>query len=630
MYTVKKTLLENIRSIYGSNSINVARYTIVKNRLNGLRSDFEFAKPILQEGEGYILWKSNENRSYKPFTEVNSNELKGKIKKVLSDAVKSFQEALPEEIKNENSFLENLIEIPSEDSVYFTTNGELKVLLINWGFVIDEINFKQGVLRKMLPDELSSTIIQVVNKLGTPLKNYSFQFVGDNLNQEMISNDDGKLFLNGFEKYTEYKLVSLNSGKEKTLTINNEEFVRMVFPDFVELNFIFSNIDFTNINAEVNYVSYNENKSLEISNNGKALMSQLVDVGQFQLYYNGEQIFQSEIPEKDTTYEIGLKKTFNPIHEPLEKEVGLEEHEEIEPVRLIFKRRNKKPIKSQVIEFYGRGPKDSFTTDETGTIRISKDSFSHENTVFSSFKKAQWKKDFNYNGEAELIFTIKNRRFLWLWLPLSLLLFFLLTLIPLPISHQFTVFDAYSHKPLSEANISSTFPFETENEYNIFETDTTGKVTLDYGKQSLWGQIFSPEISNFVVRRSDYLTENGLLELGKFSNNKSEVYLEKPIYEKIENVQPCGGGENQDETGVQEKTFDLGKANSHFLFEYYNDSQIDTIRVITEFGQEIFKCNTATNTIDFQDYVNLTSPTRYVTVSVEGQSNWGIRVNCPE
>ena len=93
-------------------------------------------------------------------------------------------------------------------------------------------------------------------------------------------------------------------------------------------------------------------------------------------------------------------------------------------------------------------------------------------------------------------------------------------------------------------------------------------------------------------------------------------------------VIPCGG-ENQDESGQACKLFDLGDRNQTFSFEFYNDVEIDIITVSTDDGTELFRFSDATGTQYFENSVRITSPSRFVNVTVIGESNWGIRVNCP-
>lgn len=101
---------------------------------------------------------------------------------------------------------------------------------------------------------------------------------------------------------------------------------------------------------------------------------------------------------------------------------------------------------------------------------------------------------------------------------------------------------------------------------------------------------------------------------------------------------PCVNG-TQYKGGEKIKRFDLGKSNGRFKFEYFTDTQPDSIYIYTNkkglrtSKDLIFKYEGATGTQAFGiiDYSKeIYSPERYITVKVVGSTNWGYKFECPK
>ena len=93
----------------------------------------------------------------------------------------------------------------------------------------------------------------------------------------------------------------------------------------------------------------------------------------------------------------------------------------------------------------------------------------------------------------------------------------------------------------------------------------------------------------------------------------------------------CNDAEGYDDFGNNTIRFDLGEANKSFLFEYYNDVELDLIDVYCDqTGEQLFHVDWSTNTTTFRDSERVMAPCRYIRVEVTGNTNWGVRVNCPD
>ncbi|NOQ75775.1 MAG: hypothetical protein GQ574_27455 [Crocinitomix sp.] len=654
MYKITQSSLENIKSVFGSNTTNHSRYEIIEKRIHPLMANFEFAKPYILENSGIVHWKSKYNLDFKQYAEIQDEALKEKIDRVIYNSIHYLEEKLPTELNTE--FLSNIIELPSSDAVFYVLDpdGNVKVVLTEWGFVKDELDFEKGALRKIKPASLNSGIVLFQDKTGNAIKNVSCRIDSPSFQATLQSDHLGVLKLNGINRREKINASSAESRFESQPLIFNQkdEAIIIVKLDAI-LNFkVLDSNGKTVPNFKLNFASEFKNVNFETNPNGEYKIIHPEFDGSFKVFFENQEYLNEPLPFGEKDYLIALPQEAEipiapiPLPEENEVEEGVDEVEDWHPAIFEFLTRRKKPIANQEIELYGAKEKKIYKTNSAGQIEVWKKDIAKENTLFTRFKKSDWKKDFAYIGEEKLTFIIKQRRFLWWWIPAFLLFFFLISLIPFEVNHDYVVYDEETNERLSNVNINTlntNYSQFSVSGINSNVTNGDGEVTINYGRQSLFNQIFNPIEKSILAEKNGYNSVNATVRLGFNDNNKSWLFLNRdpdPIVVIVqppapeENLIPCNGGEAEDikGKGVQLLKFNLGYANVDFLFEYYNDTEPDTIIVSTENGNELLRIEYATETTDYQTNYSkiLNSSSAIVIVEVRGKSNWGIRVNCPD
>lgn len=111
------------------------------------------------------------------------------------------------------------------------------------------------------------------------------------------------------------------------------------------------------------------------------------------------------------------------------------------------------------------------------------------------------------------------------------------------------------------------------------------------------------------------------------------IYLNRPA--------PCQdhAADNNDgnQGNMAMKDYDMGVMQGTFHFEYYTDSAPDEISIYDGSSSElingkatrIFHYSGATNTVNYSHSANVTFSSRYICVVVNGGTNWGYVVRCP-
>ncbi|WP_420574595.1 hypothetical protein [Kordia sp.] len=636
MNTVKESNLGNIKSVFNDNSSNAHYYKIIRKTFGDIIQDLEFAKPIIQVNQGIIIWQSTHNGPYLSYTSLTIQQ-KQHIDQLIQDSFNEMAVVLGK--KNDKNFLDDIIEIPSEESIFYTkdANNTIKVILTEWGYIKDEHIRHEGVLKKIFSQTLKSFIIKFQSSTGELLEGINAKISTQNFNQNYTSNAQGVVKLNNLNKSDTIHISSPDDNfQEAQFNVNTTESYTII----VERNFnlTFEVIDSLNNpagNTNFSFVSDQfPSRNFQTDGLGFYNLKLPEKEGCFQIFSpENNELLSGKLHNHDEKYTI----VYDPPREELEPIIIPEKQEEIPQnyIELEFLNWRRKPIKNQTISLYGKNGKTAYTTDSNGIVTIDSLHSDIEYSVFMKYKGTDWKKDFIHRNEKRHVFIVKMKRFLWWWIPF-ILFFLLLLLIPTRVTHEYLVLDKTTKQPIQSASIDSSEPlaFRTQNSGNV--TDSLGKLAIDYGKTPLYKQIFKKPNTDISVLKSGYESLQTKVPLGYFKTTESIVYLNKipppspipdPPEEKI--ILPCGGT-NYDDTGNQIKYFDLGKSNSNFLFEYYNDTYLDIITVHCEDGTVLFTVDTTTDTANFQDSKIIFAPCQFIYVMVNGTTNWGIRVNCPK
>ena len=143
------------------------------------------------------------------------------------------------------------------------------------------------------------------------------------------------------------------------------------------------------------------------------------------------------------------------------------------------------------------------------------------------------------------------------------------------------------------------------------------------------------ELAQMIVTKSGY---SGV-QLNQVDMNENDslpfiVYLGKP--------DPCqdqmADNRRRDQGNMAMKDYDMGVDHGTFQFQYYTDSAPDAISIYDGSSSDLLNGNAprifhyegATNTTTYRHSAEVTFSSRFICVVVNGGTNWGYIVRCPE
>lgn len=640
MNIVNESNLGKIKSVFNDNSTNAHYYKIIDKTFKGFIKNLEFAKPIIQVNSGHVIWQSIAKGPYLEYA-ILDREKKGYIDKLIQDGLNEMSVILGD--NNDQNFLENIIEIPSEASIFYTVNTDqsINVILTEWGYVKDDHIKSEGVLKKIFSTSMKSFIVKFKSVKGEPLEGVNAIISSEDINLNVFSNKEGLIKLNNLKKGNTL-LVSSSDGsyddvrlkidilEEHTIIVNKEYELSFNFIDsnnspVANYNFLFKSDVFVN-------------KNMQSDLSGNYSFKHPESDGDFHVFSpENEELLVTVVPSKNNQYTI----VYDP---PLKDNLveGIAEEPKLEnPIELEFLNWRKKPIANKEIDFYGKNGKTSYTTNDSGVIYLNTLTEDIDYAIFMDFKNTSWKKEFKHTDKDKYTFIVKKKRFLWWWLPV-ILFFLLLPLIPTQVSHAYTVVDKNTKAPIGQAKVSST-------DANIYiiqnyedKTDSLGVLSIDYGEYSIYSQIFERRTTDVLVQKSGYESLNASVPLSYFKTQQSIMYLNKlkPIPpDRAVEIGDCNSGGDADNAGGNSiKEFDLKQDRGEFVFAYdTGDTHPDIINIYdcakTEINrnQPVWSVNEASVIVK---YVTLKFSNRIITVEVIGGGNtmsiWEYNVQCPD
>ena len=159
MNIVNESNLGKIKSVFNDNASNSHYYKIIHKKIQGVLQNLEFAKPIIQINKGTIVWQADTDGPYLNYTSLDQ-EGKQYIDELIQGALNKLATTL--EGISDKGFLENIIEIPDENAIFYTKdlNNNISIILTEWGYTKDEHIKREGVLKKIFSATMKSFIIK--------------------------------------------------------------------------------------------------------------------------------------------------------------------------------------------------------------------------------------------------------------------------------------------------------------------------------------------------------------------------------------------------------------------------------------------------------------------------------------
>lgn len=181
--------LNEVKSVFNSYSDNVQFYKVLRN--GGVHSikNVELAQPNVREVNMTIIWKAETQANLRPYPELSFEE-KNSVAADLKQFFSSFKKEVDSYKNTPAGFANKIIQIPDLNSIYYDEKTS-HIVIVNWGFLEDTFNPKEGIIETLIPKRSSSILIRLVDKNNSPVENFSLKFSGQGKNHESITNENG-------------------------------------------------------------------------------------------------------------------------------------------------------------------------------------------------------------------------------------------------------------------------------------------------------------------------------------------------------------------------------------------------------------------------------------------------------
>lgn len=430
MKEVAISRLADISTVFNSSSDNIYYYNLLKNSKTHIMNDVELARPILRESNATIIWKSEYSESLSPFNEL-SEEAQSEISMRLKIFFEAFKVIINQFKNVSKNFANQLIEIPNKNSI-FVNEDDNYVVIINWGFLEDSSSRKEGVIENLIAKGRSSILVKVENRKGNPIPGMKLRLESKLEREPSLTNEKGYArfgTLQTGEEFTIFEDSHLDERKLKDFICDNRQEYVIQIDKEAEISIVLKDQNGQPVIGDELSISTKElgKETFVTDEFGRVSFINSVVQDKFTIVDSfGKKIFEHEVPDEDTVYEIIIDKEVPPI---IEKEK--DEPDDFETsddwqnknIKFInFFGRNLKGLNVQFKDSDGRSY--SRVTDNKGEINFQ----SLENPKLGySFRR--------YNklwvGDMELdranYHTIRVKPILpWLWWILMLLLLALL------------------------------------------------------------------------------------------------------------------------------------------------------------------------------------------------------------
>lgn len=181
--------LSEIKSVFNSPSDNEQYYKILKNSNLNINNNIELAQPSIRQSNSSIIWKTTFAGQFKNFNHI-SLEKQQEVGVYLEKFYSNFTEKTKQFKNIPNDFSEKIIQIPSLDSI-FVNDDTGQVVIVNWGFLEDTYNRKEGVINKLFPTPNKSILVKIVDQFNNPLVGAKLDFISERINENSVTNSNG-------------------------------------------------------------------------------------------------------------------------------------------------------------------------------------------------------------------------------------------------------------------------------------------------------------------------------------------------------------------------------------------------------------------------------------------------------
>lgn len=208
MHEIHISKLSEIKSVFNSYADNEQYYKVLKKSGLNIIDSVELAQPLSRNSNLTIIWKAKTVQKAIAFNSLIESD-----KKIVSQELENFFtkfKAKTDQFRNISSdFANKVIQIPDVGSIFFDPNNK-KIVIVNWGFLEDSFNRKEGVINTLFPRQSNSILIKVIDQDNKAVSNLEMELSTDDKRIIKRTNNNGYANFNHLPKGKEFNISLIN------------------------------------------------------------------------------------------------------------------------------------------------------------------------------------------------------------------------------------------------------------------------------------------------------------------------------------------------------------------------------------------------------------------------------------
>lgn len=428
VYTSK---LSDIKTVFNSNSDNEQYYKLLKNVGCHIIGNVELARPVIRKSYATITWMSEADSTLKPFNQL-SEEKQVEVSLALEKFFNVFREKIGKLRSSSLDFANQLIQIPTKNSILVNEESDY-IVIVNWGFLEDSFDRKEGVISRMFLDRpRSSILIRLVNQKNNPVAGRKLKLESKKEREFADTDPSGFARFGMLSRGDKFSIYDASHPEERLLSsfeCDGRQQYDIQIKERVKVNLHFKDAVGNDLQVEGYTVFTKEHGSVKFNTHkfGQYAFSAQVIPDTFKVYDNqNNKIFEAEIPDTDRTFEISLEPKepipptapVEPLNEPPNEPKGRD-------CRFQFVNSFGRSIRGMPVRFEGKDNIEYVeTTDNNGEVRLKDIEDTQLKFSFHRYNK-DWTQTIDIKDGDYHIIKVRPV-FPWLWWILLLILTLLL------------------------------------------------------------------------------------------------------------------------------------------------------------------------------------------------------------
>lgn len=433
----KRLVTQESTSLYVS-----LKNTLAKDELHTL-----FAEPLPTPNQKKMAWFTNLEGEILPLQALTAEE-QARARAELNKQTQAIKNAIAEHQNPElTKLIESLLVVPNENAIFLVRDGDnWHMVLTEWGYIMDVPETETDILYKYLDMPVYTFAFMVQYENGEILPDVVFEVITKGKNAQTFTTDSaGKFNFSLFEgEEVSIKEAQNRYSKEFTAYKNRDELIILSLPA-QDMRFEVQDAQ-NSPTPQSTWIFEYQGQTIEHTSDfqGRIVLPQVpfgVVVKAFQREAGKEiNLHTHTCRQEESKYILRLPAQIKPA----------------EPTNMLFRvLKGKKPVEDAKLTLaYLPASADSRRAENLPTN--AQGEYAWENVPIGAKVKATASKKFKRrtrtvtktftHTEKQEAYILRYRNYWWLlWFLLLLIPF-----IPLPISMDFTVLDAYQNKPIQK------------------------------------------------------------------------------------------------------------------------------------------------------------------------------------